>query len=188
MADPLDSKENQEGKSKSFLSGMKADGSGSSSYIGKNIQFRGELIGAEDLHVEGVVDGTVSMGGQNLSIGQGGLVSANIHAQTVLVNGTLQGDVFADDLIEICKTARVQGNLIAPRIKLADGGKFKGTIDMVVGEQGKKDRFNEFKEKLLSSEVLSAEMVNALPPADSDIDLLASLSEEETKELLDETT
>ncbi|WP_053979244.1 bactofilin family protein [Marinagarivorans algicola] len=187
MTNPLEPKENQESKSKSFLSGMKADGSGSSSYIGKNIQFRGELIGAEDLHVEGVVDGTVSMGGQNLSIGRGGLVSANIHAQTVLVNGTLQGDVFADDLIEICKTARVQGNLIAPRIKLADGGKFRGTIDMVTGEQGKQDRYNEFKSKLSSSHTLSEEMVNALPPVASGMDLLDETRDEE-EELLNETT
>ncbi|WP_096086778.1 bactofilin family protein [Agaribacterium haliotis] len=148
MVSPVEPKNNQESKGKSFLSGMNADGSESSSYIGKNIKFRGELEGTEDLHIEGQVDGSIIMGGQNLSIGTGGEVSANIHAQNVLINGKLDGDVFADELIEICKTAKVQGNLISPRIKLEDGGKFRGTIDMVDDEQEQKARYEKFKEKL----------------------------------------
>ncbi len=152
MENPLEPKDSQDTKGKSFLSGMNTDGSESSSYIGKNIQFKGELVGTEDLHIEGKVDGSVTMGGQNLSIGGSGEVSANIHAQNVLINGTLRGDIFADDLIEVCKSAKVQGNLIAPRIKLEDGGNFRGTIDMVTNDQEKQERYENFKNKLLPNQ------------------------------------
>jgi cytoskeletal protein CcmA (bactofilin family) len=121
----------------------------SSSVLGKNIKFRGELIGTEDLHIEGVVDGVVIMEGHNLSIGEEGTLNANVHAQNLTIHGTLTGDVLADELIQVKSTAVVKGNLIAPRIQLDDGGKFRGSMDMTDTDQEKKDRLTEFKQKLI---------------------------------------
>jgi cytoskeletal protein CcmA (bactofilin family) len=122
---------------------------GSRSVIGHNIQFRGELIGTEDLHIEGRIEGTVIMKGQNLSIGEQGELDANIHAQNIVINGKLTGDVLADELIEIKNTAIVKGNLIAPRIQLEDGGKFRGSMDMVDTDEEQAERRDAFKEKLV---------------------------------------
>lgn len=119
------------------------------SVIGKNIKFRGELIGEEDLHIEGTVEGTVIMQGQDLSIGKEGEINANVHANNITVHGKLTGDVLANELIEIKSTAVVKGNLIAPRIQLDDGGKFRGSMDMTDGEQEIKQRYDEFKGKLV---------------------------------------
>ena len=119
------------------------------SVIGHNIQFRGELIGTEDLHIEGRIEGTVIMEGQNLSIGEQGELNANIHAQNIVINGKLTGDVLADELIEIKNTAVVKGNLIAPRIQLEDGGKFRGSMDMVDTAEEQAERREAFKEKLV---------------------------------------
>lgn len=119
------------------------------SVIGKNIKFRGELIGTEDLHIEGKIEGTVLMEGQNLSIGKEGEIEANVHAQTIIINGKLTGDVLADDIIEIRSSAVVKGNLIAPRIKLDDGGKFRGSMDMIDTEQESRNLHSKFKEKLI---------------------------------------
>ena len=159
----LGSKSGSGSESKPFLSGMKEDANKSDeqnskkethlakdhSVIGKNIKFRGELIGTEDLHIEGTVEGTVIMEGQNLSIGEEGILNANIHAQNLVINGKLTGDVLADELIEIRKSAVVKGNLIAPRIQLDDGGKFRGSMDMIDTDQEKKERHAEFKQKLI---------------------------------------
>lgn len=119
------------------------------SVIGKNIRFRGELIGEEDLHIEGTVEGTVIMQGQDLSIGKEGEINANVHANNITVHGKLTGDVLANELIEIKNTAIVKGNLIAPRIQLDDGGKFRGSMDMTDNEQDIKQRYEEFKAKLV---------------------------------------
>ncbi|MCO7226354.1 polymer-forming cytoskeletal protein [Pleionea sp. CnH1-48] len=148
--------------SKPFLSGMKEEAKPAEatskveqklakdhSVIGKNIKFRGELIGTEDLHIEGTVEGTVIMEGQNLSIGEEGEINANIHAQNLVINGKLTGDVLADELIEIRKSAVVKGNLIAPRIQLDDGGKFRGSMDMIDTDDEKKQRHIDFKQKLI---------------------------------------
>ena len=123
------------------------------SVIGHNIQFRGELVGTEDLLIEGKIEGTVLMQGQNLTIGSTGELQANIHAQNIVINGKLTGDVLADELIEIKKTAVVKGNLIAPRIQLEDGGKFRGSMDMVDTDAEQAERRDAFKEKLVHPEL-----------------------------------
>jgi len=119
------------------------------SIIGGNIKFRGELIGTEDLHIEGTVEGTVIMEGHSLTVGSEGVVNANIHASNITINGQLTGDILADELISIKDSAVVKGNLIAPRIQLDDGGKFRGSMDMIDNDQEKKDRTDAFKEKLV---------------------------------------
>ena len=136
------------------------------STIGKGIKFRGELIGTEDLHVEGKVEGTVLMKGQNLSIGEEGELNANIHVQNIRINGKLTGDVLADELIEIKNTAVVKGNLIAPRIQLEDGGKFRGSMDMVDTDDEKRERNEQFKSKLVHPDLphnKEASMVTGKP-------------------------
>ena len=87
------------------------------------------------------------MEGQNLSIGEEGEINANIHAQNLVINGKLTGDVLADELIEIRKSAVVKGNLIAPRIQLDDGGKFRGSMDMIDTDDEKKQRHNAWYEE-----------------------------------------
>ncbi|BBM02934.1 polymer-forming cytoskeletal protein [Microbulbifer sp. GL-2] len=147
-----------------FLAGMSAgeqqsslSNSGAKSVLGEGINFRGELIGTEDLHVEGTVDGTVIMVGHNLSVGTGGAVTANIHAKNIVVEGTLDGDALADELIEIRNTAQVNGNLIAPRIKLDDGGKFRGSMDMVDTDSEMKERHKEFSDRLVHPDLPATE-------------------------------
>lgn len=165
MANPLDPKTDAGIEPKPFLSGMSENNTdtGNSSFsekieasiasekstIGKKIKFRGELVGSEDLHIEGTVEGTVIMDGQNLSIGREGEVNANVHAQNIIINGALTGDVLAEELIEICNTAIVKGNLIAPRIQLDDGGKFRGSMDMVDSDEDMRERRAEFQAKLV---------------------------------------
>ena len=127
----------------------------SQSVIGGNIKFRGELIGTEDIHIEGTVEGTIIMEGHNLSVGTQGSIDANVHANNITINGKLTGDVLADELISIKKSAQVKGNLIAPRIQLDDGGKFRGSMDMIDNEQEKKDSHSKFKDKLVHPDLPS---------------------------------
>lgn len=134
---------------KSFTSKIEESLTQSRSVLGKNIAFRGELIGNEDLHIEGKVEGIVIMEGHDLSVGKEGEINANVHANNIAIYGKLTGDVLADELIEIKNTAVVKGNLIAPRIQLDDGGKFRGSMDMTDGDQEIRKRHEEFRGKLV---------------------------------------
>ena len=98
--------------------------------IGQSVQIKGELKGNEDLMIEGTVDGKITVKDHSLTIGANGRITAEIHAKTVVVVGQVMGNVTADDKVEIATTGSVQGDIRAPRVAIADGARFKGSIDM----------------------------------------------------------
>ena len=98
--------------------------------IGQSIQIKGELTGNEDLTIEGKVDGKIFLQDHNLTIGAHGRIMAEIQAKTVVVVGEVVGNVTADDKVEIAETGSMKGDIVAPRVVLADGARFKGAIDM----------------------------------------------------------
>jgi len=107
-----------------------AGSSGATAIIGPSISINGELKGQEDLIVEGTIQGTVELKQNTLTIGSQGTIKAQVYAHTILVDGTVDGDLYASERISIRKTARIEGNILAPRISLEDGAKFRGSIDM----------------------------------------------------------
>jgi cytoskeletal protein CcmA (bactofilin family) len=98
--------------------------------IGPKITFKGEIIGEEDLLVQGKVEGSIDLKGNHLIIGQQGVVKANLMAKTITIEGTVEGDLIGQERIEIKSSSNVKGNLIAARVTLEDGAKFRGSIDM----------------------------------------------------------
>lgn len=104
--------------------------SSATAIIGPKITFKGEIIGEEDLLVQGKVEGSIDLKGNHLIIGQQGVVKANLMAKTITIEGTVEGDLIGQERIEIKASSNVKGNLIAARVTLEDGAKFRGSIDM----------------------------------------------------------
>ncbi len=98
--------------------------------IGQSIQIKGELTGNEDLTIEGKVDGKIVLKDHNLTIGANGKITAEIQAKTVMVIGEIVGNISADDKVEVAATGSMKGDIVSPRVVLADGARFKGSIDM----------------------------------------------------------
>ena len=99
-------------------------------HIGQSVYIKGELSGNEDLTIEGKVDGKITLKDHHLTIGANGRIMAEIHAKTVLVVGEVVGNVIADDKVEVASNGSMKGDIVAPRVVLADGARFKGTVDM----------------------------------------------------------
>ena len=106
----------------------------STAVIGSTIRIKGDVSGDENLVIEGSVEGSVQLSGHDLTIGQKGQVKAHLAAKTVRVDGQVTGDITGTEKVIITKSGRVLGNIIAPRVTLEDGAKFKGSIDMDPGE------------------------------------------------------
>jgi len=98
--------------------------------IGPSIHIEGTLRGEEDLVIEGRVSGTVKLQGHCLTVGTHGQISANIYAHTVVVDGTVEGDLFGAERVVIKKSANITGNITSPRVSLEEGARFKGSIEM----------------------------------------------------------
>jgi cytoskeletal protein CcmA (bactofilin family) len=98
--------------------------------IGKSIQIKGELTGNEDLVIEGQVDGKIILKDHVLTVGANGHITAEVKAKSVVVVGEVVGNITADDRVEVAATGSMNGDIAAPRVVLADGARFKGSIDM----------------------------------------------------------
>ncbi|MEX2529910.1 MAG: polymer-forming cytoskeletal protein [Gemmatimonadota bacterium] len=98
--------------------------------IGRSIRIRGEVSGDEDLLVQGEVDGSVSLGKHQVTVGDDGRVKASIAARLVIVEGRVEGDITAEEQVILRASARVEGDIAAPRVVIEDGARFRGSVDM----------------------------------------------------------
>jgi len=114
-------------------SGTKNFNRGGTAMIGPSIVVNGTITGEENLVVEGTVEGTIDLPKNDLTIGESGRVTANLSAKVIRVDGLVKGDITGGENVVISDTGRVQGNIVAPRVTLQDGAKFKGSIDMDPG-------------------------------------------------------
>ena len=105
-------------------------GSGESAVIGRSIHIDGDLRGEEDLRIEGDVSGTIQLRNNNLTVGQDGKIKADLYAKSIVVDGSVEGDLYGAERVSIRKSATVRGNVISPRVSLEEGARFKGSIEM----------------------------------------------------------
>jgi cytoskeletal protein CcmA (bactofilin family) len=98
--------------------------------IGKSVVIKGELNGSEDLTVEGQVEGTIQLKEHVLTIGPNGRIKAQVFAKAVVVQGEVTGNITASEKVDIRDNGSVDGDIIAPRVAIAEGAHFRGSVDM----------------------------------------------------------
>jgi cytoskeletal protein CcmA (bactofilin family) len=98
--------------------------------IGPSIFIKGDLSGEEDLVIEGRVEGKVDLKQNNVTIGKNGRVRADVFGKVVIIEGEVDGNVFAREQAILRQAGAIRGNITAPRVMLEDGSRFKGSIDM----------------------------------------------------------
>jgi cytoskeletal protein CcmA (bactofilin family) len=97
-------------------------------HIGTSVVIKGELNGGEDLMIEGLVEGTIQLKDHVLTIGPNGRIKAQVFAKSVIVLGEVTGNVTAGDKVDI--HGSVEGDIISPRVTIAEGAHFRGSVDM----------------------------------------------------------
>lgn len=98
--------------------------------IGKSVVIKGELSGSEDIYIDGQVDGSIELKGNNLTVGPNGQVKANVNAKGVVVQGKLEGNIRASERAELRKSAIAVGDIATQRLAIEDGAYFKGRVDI----------------------------------------------------------
>jgi len=104
--------------------------------IGKTVVIKGKLRAAEEVVVEGKVEGSINVN-HRVIIGKSGIVKADIQASEIVIHGRVDGNVSADKKVEIVPEGILNGNIIAQKVVLAEGAVFKGNIDMSAKEEKK---------------------------------------------------
>ncbi len=99
-------------------------------HIGKSVIIKGELAGSEDLTIEGHVEGKIELKDHVLTIGPNGKIKAQVFAKAVIVLGEVNGNVSATEKVDIRDGGSVDGDIISPRVAIAEGAHFRGSVDM----------------------------------------------------------
>jgi cytoskeletal protein CcmA (bactofilin family) len=106
--------------------------------IGKSVVIKGELNGSEDLTIEGQVEGKIELRQNILTIGPNGRINAQVFAKSVIILGEVTGNVTASEKVDIRDNGSVDGDIASPRVAIAEGAHFRGSIDMQKGGASQK--------------------------------------------------
>jgi cytoskeletal protein CcmA (bactofilin family) len=98
--------------------------------LGPTIVLTGDIEAHEDLLVEGRVQGKITAPSGTLTVAKGAKVEAEIRVRALVLHGELRGTVRAAEKTVIAETADMSGDVITPKITIANGARFSGGIRM----------------------------------------------------------
>jgi cytoskeletal protein CcmA (bactofilin family) len=101
-----------------------------STVIGKAITIRGELSGKEDVYLDGLVEGTISLPESQLTVGQSARVQADVAVRDVVIHGIVEGNIRATGRIELRESGAVRGDIVAGRLSIEENASIKGRIEL----------------------------------------------------------
>ena len=99
-----------------------------SAWIGQGVVVEGKITSAQDLRIDGKVEGTIEVGDHGLILGAGAAVKANLTARTILISGAVIGNVTATERIDLHASSSVEGDISTPRLVMVDGAVVKGKV------------------------------------------------------------
>ncbi len=109
---------------------METSKTADSARIGQSVVIKGSLSGSEDLFVDGVIEGSIELNGNSLTIGPNGQVRAEVQAKNIIVHGKIDGNMKATERADLRKSAMATGDISTQRIAIEDGAMFKGKLEI----------------------------------------------------------
>jgi cytoskeletal protein CcmA (bactofilin family) len=101
-----------------------------STTIGKSVTIRGEVSGQEELYMDGIVEGTISLPASRLTIGPNARIMADLSAHDVVIYGRVEGNIKATGRIELRESAQVKGDIVAERLSIEENATIKGKVEL----------------------------------------------------------
>lgn len=100
------------------------------SVFGSTLNFKGVLSADEEILIQGTVEGTIAHHKKNLVVGKQGRVKGLVHADSVTIEGRVDGNIHGDAFVRLAESAEVNGDIFCRRISMVDGARFNGTMHM----------------------------------------------------------
>jgi cytoskeletal protein CcmA (bactofilin family) len=102
--------------------------------LGRETDFNGVMRFKDSLKIDGAFSGEIVSTGF-LYVEQGASITANIRVGSVVVGGTVKGNIEATEKLEMLATGKVFGNIRTAKLKIADGVVFEGKCEMIKNPQ-----------------------------------------------------
>ena len=97
--------------------------------ITQGIKIKGEIIGKEDIFVDGTLEGKLDIGNAIVTVGPNGKVKADISAREIVVRGQVEGKLDATERVQLWNTGRVSGEVRTERLAIEDGAVLRGKVE-----------------------------------------------------------
>ena len=97
-------------------------------YLDRGTKVSGKLHFECPARIDGNIDGEID--GKEITIGESAVATAQIRADSIVVCGKVKGEITATQRIEIRSTAKIIGNITAPKLIVQDGAIFEGQCSM----------------------------------------------------------
>ena len=101
------------------------------SVIGRSVTINGQISASEDVSIDGLVEGTISLPNSRLTLGPNARVTADIEAQDVVIYGLVEGNIHATGRIELRESAVLRGDLVASRLSIEENTSIKGKVELL---------------------------------------------------------
>lgn len=98
-------------------------------FLGEGTTFKGTLTFEGTVRIDGKLEGEIFTK-DTLVVGEGAQVSAAIHAGTLVLSGTVRGNVTAERKVEIHAGGRLYGDIATPSLVIDEGVIFEGSCSM----------------------------------------------------------
>ncbi len=101
------------------------------SAIASHLKIAGDISGNSDLYIDGEVRGKVRMANARVTVGAKGRIHADMEARELVIHGHVEGSLHATESLHLGASSRVQGKVLAPRIRIDDGAFLRGTVETI---------------------------------------------------------
>src|ERR1700735_3612263 len=99
--------------------------------IASGLKINGEISGSSDLYIDGETQGKIRLADSRVTVGPNGRVQADIEAREIIIEGSVQGNLKAGELLHLGASSKVQGSVLTPQIAIEDGPRLRGKVEMV---------------------------------------------------------
>jgi cytoskeletal protein CcmA (bactofilin family) len=105
--------------------------------VGSTVVIKGELTAHEDVVIAGRVEGSINVIGHLVVVEAGAHVAGDVTATGIVVGGSVDGSLMAEERIQVHAGANLKGDVSAPRLVVADGALVNGRIETVAAAKRK---------------------------------------------------
>ena len=99
----------------------------SSLIIGEGATIKGEIVEENEITVNGAVDGDIQC--KNLIVGKTGSIKGKIKADTLYVEGSIEGEIIVKELLKLMSSSYVSGKMTYGSLQINEGGKLIGELE-----------------------------------------------------------
>ena len=159
-----------------------------SGFVGHGTTLTGETVFQAMLRVDGHLIGSISSESGTLIVGTNGQVDANVSVATATINGTVNGDVSASEKIQLGRTAKVIGNISAPRLTIEEGALLEGGCTMIKAREAVERQVTASHAQNLQETPAYTSSYNTVEEDDDEDEILSESIDEEDEDEVEAAT